>query len=46
MIQILEVSVRGFKVFKAVIIINLHEVKVNKIVKLGKHVPQKEVNII
>ena len=46
MIQILEVSVRGFKVFKAVIRINLHEVKVNTLVKDGKHVPPKEVNII
>lgn len=46
MIQILEWSVRGFKVFKAIIRINFHEVKVNVLVKDGKQVPRREVNII
>ena len=45
MIQVLELSVRGFKVFKAIIRINLHEVKVNVLVKDGKQVPRREVNI-
>lgn len=46
MIQVLELSVRGFKVFKAIIRINLHEVKVNVLVKDGKQVPRREVNIL
>ena len=41
MIQILKLSVRGFKVFKAIIRINLHEVKVNTLVKRWKASSQK-----